>query len=35
MDIMKLLNKVMSYDEMKSIPIAYVYTIIECHRKLH
>ncbi len=30
MDIMKLLNKVMAYDEIKSIPIIYVYTIIRC-----
>lgn len=30
MDIKKLLSKVMSYEEMKSIPIVYVYTIIKC-----
>jgi len=28
MDILKLLNKVLSYDEIKAIPIIYVYTIV-------
>ena len=30
MDILKLLNKVLAYDEIKSIPLIYVYTIICC-----
>ena len=30
MDLLKLCEKVMSYDEIKDIPVFYIYTIICC-----
>lgn len=30
MDLLKLCKKVMSYDEIKDIPVFYIYTIICC-----
>ena len=30
MDILKLLNKVLAYEEIENVPIIYVYTIICC-----